>query len=87
MFGSFRAAAGAPSALLLIVIDPGCVSTVYMYGFKCPLDVSSLIQNSTRKAIHRPSTVPSAGANALVSPSFVIHLNFADEQCAWAKLR
>jgi hypothetical protein len=36
MLGSFRTAAGAFSALLLMVIDPACVSRVYMYGFNNP---------------------------------------------------
>lgn len=36
MLESFNTAAGAPSALLLMVIDPACVSKVYMYGLSYP---------------------------------------------------
>jgi hypothetical protein len=53
MLGSFRTAAGAPSALLLMVIDPACASRVYMYGSNYPF-TAGLGQNSTLEQSHRP---------------------------------
>jgi hypothetical protein len=53
MLGSFRTAARAPSALLLMVIDPACVSRVYMYGSNYPF-TAGLGQNSTLEQSHRP---------------------------------